>query len=104
MRRHAYRPRNLPGRSWSSAAGPASYAEQLFETRLPPHAIYVGRDISEVMVQLPRDRFARFGPRARVEKSDGGKVPMDGPDDAFDRFICTSASWTSSPTPTRMRS
>ena len=40
------------------------------------------------MVRLAKDRLARFGPRARVEKSDGG-ARMDCPDDAFDRFICT---------------
>ena len=68
--------------------GTGRFAEELFETRLPPHAIYVGRDISKVMVGLAKDRLARFGPRARVEKSDGG-ARIDCPDDAFDRFICT---------------
>ena len=39
------------------------------------------------MVRLAKERLARFGPRATVEKSDGGRI--DCPDDAFDRFICT---------------
>ena len=68
--------------------GTGRFAEELFETRLPSHAIYVGRDISTVMVRIARERMARYGARAKVEKSDG-VARMDCPDDAFDRFICT---------------
>ena len=68
--------------------GTGRFAEELFETRLPPHAIYVGRDISKVMVRLAKERLAGFAPRATIEKSDG-VAQMDCPDDAFDRFVCT---------------
>jgi ubiquinone/menaquinone biosynthesis C-methylase UbiE len=68
--------------------GTGRFAEELFETRLPPHAIYVGRDISNVMVRLARERLARFGSRATIEKSEGG-ARIDSPNGAFDRFVCT---------------
>jgi ubiquinone/menaquinone biosynthesis C-methylase UbiE len=68
--------------------GTGRFAEELFETRLPSQAIYVGRDISKVMVRLAKERLARFAPRATVEKSDGS-VEMDSPNGAFDRFIST---------------
>ena len=82
--------------------GTGRFAEELFETRLPPHAIYVGRDISKVMVRLAKDRLARFGPRARFEKSDGGAKSTARTTPSTD--LSALSSWTSSPTPTRMRS
>ena len=68
--------------------GTGRFAEELFETRLPPPATYVGRDISKVMVRLAGERLARFGPRATVGKSDGG-ARIDSPNGAFDKFLCT---------------
>ena len=84
----ASRPRDLCRAVLEFGCGTGRFAEELFETRLPPRATYVGWDISKVMVRFAKDRLARFGPRARVEKSDGG-ARMDCPDDTFDRFICT---------------
>jgi ubiquinone/menaquinone biosynthesis C-methylase UbiE len=68
--------------------GTGRFAEELFEARLPPEAIYVGRDISNMMARIAGERLTRFGSRATVQKSDGG-ARMDSPNGAFDRFICT---------------
>ena len=48
------------GRSLEFGCGTGRFAEELFETRLPSHAIYVGRDISKVMVRIARERMARY--------------------------------------------
>ena len=79
--------------------GTGRFAEELFETRLPPHATYVGRDISEVMVRLARERLARFGPRATVEKSDGGARQTTRTAPSTD--LSAPSFWTSFPAPRR---
>ena len=84
-------------------SGTGRFAEELFETRLPPHAIYVGRDISKVMVRLAKERLARFGPRATVEKSDGARSNGQ-PERRLRQIYLALSSWTCSPMPRRKQS
>ena len=68
--------------------GTGRLAERLLERHLPPDATYLGVDVSSRMVELARDRLARFGARAQVRLSPGG-VALDLPDAACDRFVST---------------
>jgi ubiquinone/menaquinone biosynthesis C-methylase UbiE len=67
--------------------GTGRFAAGLLARRLPPEARYLGLDVSDTMVRLATRRLARFGPRARVVKSDGSpRLPLDR---AADRVIST---------------
>jgi ubiquinone/menaquinone biosynthesis C-methylase UbiE len=66
--------------------GTGRFAQRLFDEHLPPTARYRGVDVSPVMVELARERLARFAPRAEVVGTDGG-TPSDEPAHSCDRFV-----------------
>ncbi len=66
--------------------GTGRFADDLLSHYLPPTAIYHGVDVSSTMVQLSRERLARFGDRVHVNQSDG--VPkLDVADHSIDHFV-----------------
>jgi ubiquinone/menaquinone biosynthesis C-methylase UbiE len=66
--------------------GTGRFAETLFSRHLPAAARYVGRDVSTTMVDLARQRLARFADRADVRVTDGAPR-VEAPDASFDRFV-----------------
>jgi len=68
--------------------GTGRFAAELLDDRLPPDARYLGLDVSATMVELARERTARFGERAEIRRTDG-TPHVDAPDGAFDRFVST---------------
>jgi ubiquinone/menaquinone biosynthesis C-methylase UbiE len=66
--------------------GTGRLAEILFARYLPPAARYVGCDVSTTMVDLARQRLARFAERADVRGTDGAPR-IEAPDAAYDRFV-----------------
>jgi SAM-dependent methyltransferase len=66
--------------------GTGRFAERLLEEALPPSAQYLGFDLSGTMVSLARERLARFGGRARVERTDGERA-LPVADGSADRFV-----------------
>ncbi len=69
--------------------GTGYLAQQLLAHHLPETATYLGYDLSATMVGLARQRLAGFGPRARVEQTDGSVRLHEVEAAAFDRFIST---------------
>jgi ubiquinone/menaquinone biosynthesis C-methylase UbiE len=68
--------------------GTGRFAAQLLERHLPADAHYSGVDVSATMVELARQRLARFGARAEVQQTDG--APILAPATAsIDRFVST---------------
>lgn len=66
--------------------GTGRFAETLLTHHLPAAARYVGRDVSTTMVDLARQRLARFADRADVRLTDGAPR-IEAPDAALDRFV-----------------
>jgi ubiquinone/menaquinone biosynthesis C-methylase UbiE len=66
--------------------GTGRFAETLFSRHLPAAARYVGRDVSATMVDLARQRLARFADRTDVRVTDGAPR-IEAPDASFDRFV-----------------
>jgi ubiquinone/menaquinone biosynthesis C-methylase UbiE len=66
--------------------GTGRFGERLLEGHLPGNAKYVGVDISDTMVDLAKERLARFGPRAEVYRTDGSPR-LDFGTATFDRFV-----------------
>jgi ubiquinone/menaquinone biosynthesis C-methylase UbiE len=66
--------------------GTGRFAETLLSRHLPAAARYVGRDVSTTMVDLARQRLARFADRADVRVTDGAPR-IEVPEGAFDRFV-----------------
>ena len=66
--------------------GTGRLAETLLTHHLPAAAHYVGRDVSTTMVDLARQRLARFAARADVRLTDGAPR-IEAPDATFDRFL-----------------
>lgn len=66
--------------------GTGRFAEQLLANHLPADARYWGCDISTTMLELSRQRLARFGERVTLWKSSGESVTplMDA---SADRFV-----------------
>lgn len=67
--------------------GTGALASELLAEHLPPQASYLGLDVSQTMVELSRERLARFGARAQVRRSDGA-LRVDEPAGSADRFVC----------------
>lgn len=67
--------------------GTARFAAEVLAGEMPQDATYLGFDISPTMVALSQGRLAKYGDRAKVQRSDGTPL-MDVPSGAFDRFIC----------------
>jgi SAM-dependent methyltransferase len=68
--------------------GTGRLAARMLDGLLPAGAVYFGYDVSETMVGLARERLARFGARARVNRSDGSPaLPLAAGD--CDRFVST---------------
>jgi ubiquinone/menaquinone biosynthesis C-methylase UbiE len=66
--------------------GTGRFAERLLDEVLPTSAQYSGFDLSGTMVNLARERLARFGGRARVEQTDGERgLPVA--DGSASRFV-----------------
>jgi ubiquinone/menaquinone biosynthesis C-methylase UbiE len=68
--------------------GTGRFAEMLLERHLPPTAHYLAVDISTTMVELARQRLARFGPRVEVRLNRGDTV-LDMAANTCDRFLST---------------
>lgn len=68
--------------------GTGRLAEELLRSWLPADASYYGVDLSSTMVELARDRLRDFGPRVRLELSDG-EPRVEAAAEAFDRFLST---------------
>jgi SAM-dependent methyltransferase len=68
--------------------GTGRLAQRMLEEQLPPDANYTGFDVSQTMVELARGRLGRFGPRARVSKTDG-TVSLPLAAGSCDRFVST---------------
>ncbi|HKJ23663.1 MAG TPA: class I SAM-dependent methyltransferase [Myxococcota bacterium] len=68
--------------------GTGRFAAELLDGLLPPDARYLGLDVSATMVELARQRTARFGERVEIRQTDGAPR-IDAPDGAFDRFVST---------------
>ena len=66
--------------------GTGRFAAALLARYLPPHATYLGVDLSPRMVTLASDRLARWRDRATVARVDAG-ARMPAPDGAADRFV-----------------
>jgi ubiquinone/menaquinone biosynthesis C-methylase UbiE len=66
--------------------GTGRLAAELLDTHLAADARYVGLDVSGTMVELARDRTARFNRRVEMRQTDGSPR-IDAPDGSFDRFI-----------------
>ena len=68
--------------------GTGRLAQRLLARELPPHAHYVGFDLSTTMLRVSRSRLARFRARAQV-------LPLSGPPrlplapGSCDRFLAT---------------
>lgn len=75
-------------RVFELGCGTGRLAARLLAEHLPPHAQYVGVDISPEMARLARERLARFGARARVRLTEGG-LPLAVDDGWADRFVST---------------
>lgn len=68
--------------------GTGRFAQELLQSRLPQDAAYLGIDVSNVMVELSRNRLSRFCGRAEVLQSDGA-MRISRLDASFDCVICT---------------
>jgi len=68
--------------------GTGKFAARILSDHLPRTARYVGIDLSSTMVDLARQRLARWAERAQIHQSDGGFDfrSYGGP---FDRIVCT---------------
>jgi len=66
--------------------GTGKFAARLLETHLPPSAIYLGCDVSPVMIGLAKCRLEAYAERARVALSDGS-VEFPLPDHSVDRVV-----------------
>lgn len=66
--------------------GTGRFATRAFAV-LPPHARYVGQDVSDTMVRLSRERLSEHGARAEIRHH--GELRLPDPDGAFDRFVAT---------------
>ena len=66
--------------------GTGRFAEELFVNLLPSHAAYWGCDVSGTMIELSRQRLARFGKRATLWKSEG-ETSLPLPPASADRFV-----------------
>lgn len=69
-------------------SGTGKFAARLLKEQLPPTTSYLGCDISSTMVELARQRLAKYGQRVRVQQSDGAMLfPLA--DSAVDRVVST---------------
>lgn len=68
--------------------GTGRLAARLLRDHLPPDARYLGLDVSPRMVELARDRVARWAERAVVRLVDGS-WPLPVADAGADRFLVT---------------
>jgi ubiquinone/menaquinone biosynthesis C-methylase UbiE len=68
--------------------GTGRLARSLLERRLGPEATYLGLDISSTMVDLARDKLARWSERAKVRQTDGAPT-VSLQDAQCDRFVST---------------
>ncbi|MFQ5668869.1 MAG: class I SAM-dependent methyltransferase, partial [Candidatus Binatia bacterium] len=66
--------------------GTGRFAETLLEAHLPETARYAGWDVSTTMVDLTRQRLARFAGRAEVFHTDGSPR-LPAADATFDRVV-----------------
>jgi ubiquinone/menaquinone biosynthesis C-methylase UbiE len=66
--------------------GTGRFAESLLAKRLPAAATYRGIDLSPKMIELARNRLAKFGARAEVVLSEGGP-PVSEPAGHYDRWV-----------------
>lgn len=66
--------------------GTGRFAEKLLTEFLPPHASYLGMELSETMAELARRRLARFGDRAKILLTDGSPQ-LDAPPHTVDRVV-----------------
>jgi ubiquinone/menaquinone biosynthesis C-methylase UbiE len=66
--------------------GTGRFAEDLLSHHLPPTAIYHGIDVSSTMVQLSRERLAKFGDRVQITHSDGTPM-LEAADHTIDRIV-----------------
>jgi ubiquinone/menaquinone biosynthesis C-methylase UbiE len=66
--------------------GTGRFAEKLLAAHLPANGHYLGCDLSATMVDLARQRLARFAARADVRLTDGAPR-IEAPDATFDRFV-----------------
>ena len=67
--------------------GTGHVAEILLQQYLPPAATYEGCDLSTAMINLTRQRLAKFGDRAKLSISDGKPRLPAVPTAQYDRFI-----------------
>jgi ubiquinone/menaquinone biosynthesis C-methylase UbiE len=73
-------------RVYEFGCGTGRFADDLLSHYLPPSASYRGVDVSSTMIQLSRERLARFGSRVQIGQSDG--APKLGvADQSVDRFV-----------------
>jgi ubiquinone/menaquinone biosynthesis C-methylase UbiE len=68
--------------------GTGRIAADLLTNHLPAGATYVGCDLSTTMIDLARQRLARFGARATLRLTDGSPR-LDAADASVDRFLST---------------
>ena len=68
--------------------GTGKLAAELLASWLPPSARYTGFDVSGTMARLAAERTARFGDRARIERTDGAP-PLPLESRSADRFLAT---------------
>ena len=66
--------------------GTGRFADDLLSQHLPSTAMYHGADVSSTMVQLSRERLARFGDRVQIDQS-SGTPKLDLADHSIDRFV-----------------
>lgn len=66
--------------------GTGRFAEDILKHHLPDHVTYWCCDVSETMIELSKERLARFGGRVTLWKSPGGtSLPLR--DESADRFV-----------------
>ena len=75
-------------RVFEFGCGTGRFGQNLLSNHLPPHANYVGIDISGTMIGLAQKRLARFGDRAEVHQA-AGPPKIDFEAESFDRFVST---------------
>lgn len=76
------------GSIFEFGCGTGKFAERLLEQYLPASAIYLGCDVSSVMVGLAVKRLSKYPERAKVLRTDG-TVSFPLPGNSVDRVICS---------------